>query len=545
MKVSRHLRVVLSSGAAALVALAMIAGEAAVGVAAVPRAASGPGIGTPAALSAPNCDPATKRIKLYFYAAPPCVQPWSASDDNGGRTAQGVTADSVKVVVTYVDTPTSRTKGNLVNQATGQDPGSERAAITDANTVLASVYQTWGRKVDIEFFKASGQDEASQRADAVAVAAMKPFAVIDFASGYGGGGGPVFDAALQGKVPVVNAISPIATNDPIASNAAEWTGKALVGGKAKWAGDPALRDQQRVFGVIYPSGSAGIDLAVFTKTFAKYGGKAAAAVDYDFGTDQAQETALAQQQAPTLVAKLKAAGVTTIVNFGDGPYATPAFMRAATAQDYKPEWIITGAGYQDIDVVGRLSDQQQMAHAFGLLWFAPYAEGLQDPYKSLFQWYWGKDKGTQSVGAMAYLMPVYAGIQLGGPKLTAASYVAGLNRFPPTGGAYSGQVSTLEVSYRAPKGEPPPRGSALGWYSATTVGPSQVIGAGSTGAGKFMYLDGGKRYIGGKFPKGEPDFFDPSKAIAQLSAPPAAEEPPTYACAGCPSSGGGPAPSSL
>ena len=534
-------RALLRSGVATLAVVAITCVYSASSAAAA--STSSPGIGTAAALSAPNCDSTTKRIKLYFYAAPPCVKPWQSGADNGGATAQGVTKDAVKVVVTWT-TPTSTTKGNVVNQATGQDPASERDAINDANAMLKSVYQTWGRTVDLQFVETTGEDEASQRADAVKVAAMKPFAVIDFASTYGGGGGLVFNTALQGKVPTVNVIPPKALNNPVVLNAAEWTGKALVGGKAKWAGDTSMQNKTRVFGVVYPSGDTGIDLPVFTKEFARYGGKAAVSAGYDNGLDQSQAANRAQEQAPTIITKLKSAGVTTVVNFGDGVMTTPALMKAATAQDYHPEWIVTGFGYQDIDVVGRLSDQTQMAHAFGVIWFVPYAAGTQDPFKALFQWYWGTDKGTQSVGALSSLQVLYNGIQLAGPKLTADTYRAGLRKFPPTGGAYSNFVSNLEVSYRAPKGQPPPRGSAVGWYSTDTTGPSQIIGTGAIAPGKYMYLDGGKRYIHGDFPKGEPKLFDKSNSISQLDSIPAGELPPQYPCTDCPSSGGGPAPSS-
>ena len=56
--------------------------------------------------------------------------------------------------------------------------------------------------------KSSGTDEAAQRADAVAVAALKPFAVIDAASRVGTpavGGGPVFEQAVRNAgVPYVS-----------------------------------------------------------------------------------------------------------------------------------------------------------------------------------------------------------------------------------------------------------------------------------------------------------------------------------------------------
>jgi hypothetical protein len=505
-----------------------------------------PGIGSAAALAAPSCDPITKRVKSPSYAAPPCVKPWNNGGDNGGATAQGVTKDSIRVVVLWADLPQQTAQeGNIINRATGK-PGTEPDAIVDLNAVFKSTLETWGRTVGYTFVKSTGLDEAAQRADAVKVAAMKPFAVIDFAAVYLSGGGIVFESALGGKVPVVismpccGVIPPRVRANPVVVNAAEWVGKALVGHKARWAGDPSLKSKTRVFGVVYPGGDNGIDYALFTRQFARNGGTVTTSASYGSGSDPLQAPPDSVDQAPTFIAKLKSAGVTTVVNFADGLAMTPALTKAATAQNYFPEWVITGNGYQDQDIVARLSDQQQMAHAFGLIWFTPYVANAAQI--TPFQWYWGKDKGTESGGAVGMLASLYIGVHLAGPKLTAASFQHALLNYPPAGGAFSGQVTTLENSWTT-FGTMAPRGSALGWWSPDTVGPTQsLIGAGS-GPGKYLYLDGAKRYVSGTFPKGEPKFFDKSISISQLDTIPASEQIPTYPCNNCPSSGGGPAPS--
>ena len=91
------------------------------------------GVGTKATLQNPDCDPTTGRIRFPTLSAPPCVKPWKDGADNGGATAQGVTKDTIKVVVLYVDviqddrSPASTYR----NQATGgfsnqHDPIIER-----------------------------------------------------------------------------------------------------------------------------------------------------------------------------------------------------------------------------------------------------------------------------------------------------------------------------------------------------------------------------------------------------------------------------------
>src|SRR5262249_54764851 len=143
-----------------------------------------PGIGSAAALAAPKCDPTTKRLRVLSLQAPPCVKPWNKGSDNGGVTAQGVTRDSIRVVVLWADLSLQTAQaGSIINQATAE-PGTEPDSIIDADAVFKSRFETWGRTIGYTFVKSTGIDEAAQRADAVKVAAMKPFAVIDFASVY-------------------------------------------------------------------------------------------------------------------------------------------------------------------------------------------------------------------------------------------------------------------------------------------------------------------------------------------------------------------------
>ena len=539
-----------------VVAVALLAGVTAAAssaLAAQEASNADPGIGSAAALAAPSCDRERERLKFQSTGAPPCVKPWANGDDNGGATAQGVTKDSIAVVVLWADLPAARAaEGNIIDQATGE-PGTEPDAIVDTNEVYEPFHETWGREIEYTFVKAGGLDEASQRADAVKVAAMKPFAVLDYATLYVGGGGLVFESALEGKVPVVftfpccAVIPAVERSNPLVANAGEWVGKALVGRKAKWAGDDTLQAEERVFGVVHPAGNFAIDLEVFTDELQRHGGKVKTAVSYPSGTEQLNSPPPeALEQAPTIISRLKSDGVTTVVNFASGLGMSPALTKAATDQDYFPEWVVTGNGYQDIDIVARQSDQQQLAHAFGLLWFNPYVD-IQEggaAAVSAFHWFWGTDKGTFSTGASSLVTSLYTGVHLAGPKLTATSFERALvERYPPTGGAFSDEITTLEQSW-SEFGTMPPRGSALGWWSADTVGPSQIVGPSATGPGKWMFLDGGKRYIGGTFPKGEPKFFDASVSISVLDEIPPAERLPLYPCDDCPSAGGGPTASS-
>ncbi len=553
--------------AGALVAAAIMTGSALVGVTAgdavagsASRGASGggggkfdPGINSAAALAGPNCDAEREQVMFFYYAAAPCVKPWKEGADNGGATAQGVTKDSVKVVVlhnTPVPGPPTVSANFLVDQSTGKD-GLPEDAILDYDAAYRSVYETWGRTVEYEFVQSGGSDEAAQRADAVTVAAMKPFAVLDLASLEGStGGGPIFRRELAAAgVPIVSPALPSDPQNtwiPYMLPVAEFVGKALVGKPAEFAGDADLATKTRTFAVVYQGdalGSEGMDISIFRKELAAHRGRTVLEIEYAPGSSAEERTAKAQEQAGTLATRLKESGATTVVLFVDPRAMLPALLTQMTQQEYFPENIITTLGFQDISFYGRIMDQEQWAHAFGPIWFEPYVQGYTDPIQASFQWYWGTDQGTFCTCAFSLVAGLYNGIHLAGPKLTKATYRNGASEAPARGGFYSDSVTTLESAPGKP-GQPNPagRGYSLGWWDPDTEGPTQLQGV--VGTGVTQYLDGGKRYVYGHFPKfaenEQPAFFDRTvqSTLYQLDAIPPQDVMTRYPCDDCPSNGG-------
>jgi hypothetical protein len=494
-----------------------------------------PGINSPAALKNPDCDPQAMRIKFQEYPAAPCVKPWKAGRNNGGATAQGVTRTTIKVVVLWA-TPSAQQlaqPGSYLNQATGQpDPNGQKTGVTDWNEVFKHSYETWGRKVDLVFVKATGADEASQRADAVAVAAMKPFAVYDVSGlNQTAGGGLVFQTQLsQRGVPFVYPVPtpPQEASHPSALDAAEFVGQSLAGQNAQWAGDDTMKSERRTFGLLYDSN---LDVDFFKAQLEKYGVKLTAEAEYTLPSDTSQYASATQEQAPTLVTRLKSAGVNNVLVLTEYNGAGAA-TKAATSQEFFPEW--TQLGFTGgLDVIARsFFDQRQWAHAFGVTWFEPYVKGLVDPSLAVFQWFWGTDKGTLFLGAIPGLIALYTGVQLAGPKLTAKTFAAARLKNPGIGGYYSKSCCTVEVTP-----DPLVFGESLVWWSPDTVSTGQLQLGGSA-AGSWMYVNGAKRYVSGHFPKSEPKFFDKALSIPAFDAVPASEPKfPTYPCDGCPSSG--------
>ena len=309
---------------------------------------------------------------------PVCVAVWKDGADNGGATYQGVTKDSIAVVVLVPNDQQlagARPGQSPVDHATG-GKGTVTNAFKDTFAAFEhQAHQTYGRKINLVFVTSSGDDEAAQRADAVAVKAMKPFAVIDgtYTSQ------PVFGTDLAAaKIPVfANTTSLEATLKQApyrwaqtdvnagAMNAAEFMGKQLAGKKAEYAGDEALHSQTRKFGVVYADPVTDTDL--FNKTAAKYGVKFApgASISYPATDDPFGNPTVAQEQAPVAIAKFKSAGVTTILLLTDSAM-TGGLLKQATANDYHPEWIIGAFQYNDIGFFARQYDQDQWSHAFGI-----------------------------------------------------------------------------------------------------------------------------------------------------------------------------------
>jgi hypothetical protein len=300
-----------------------------------------------------------------------------------------------------------------------------------------------------------------------------------------------------------------------------------------------MHSKTRVLGAVYPS--AGVQTDLFESTLKKYGGKLDTSVTYTVPTDSTQQAAVTQQEAPTLMAKLKDAGVTSVVLFSVGSPATvvPALLTAATNLNYFPEWIYAG-GFLDVDLVGRIFDQKQWAHAFGIGTLPLYVANLKgDPQSTWFQWYWGTNKGNYSPATAGFLYTANAGVMLAGPRLTPATFKQGLFAMPANGGAATNQLQSFMFGYGRTPGLPYDEYTNVGldfavnWWDPTNVGAGKITF--TQGTGRYQYPNGAKRYHAGQWPKGEPKLFDPTVSIAQFDTLPQSDIPPTYPCKGCPS----------
>ena len=484
----------------------------------------------------PNCDKTTGKIKIPFPYAAPCAKTFSG--DNGGATADGVTKDAIKIIVYQGDPAKNPLQAASVSKA-GADvsPASARLTYDGYFKMFSKYYNFYGRKLDVQYFPGTGgpMDEVTARADANAIADLHPFAVIS-----GPNQTPVWaetltarnvfcmgncSLAVPTKTIVANAPYLIGVG-PTPEQAGLMTAKLvtsqLAGKNAIYGGDD-VKTKKRVFGVTHydtVDGQQRDAYALLRNELTKKNVKIAA--DLPFQLDLAR----GQENARTQIAKLKEAGVTTVIYTGD-PLTPGNLTREATAQNYFPEWVIGSNVLVDIAVFGRTYDQEQWKHAFGLALTPARVNQDVNPNYSVYKWFNGVRPPDNTYGIiMADLNQLVIGLHETGPKLTPETFKDAIFNAPVAGGT--------PISPRTSRGNhglwP---GTDLGgsddtgliWWDPKARGENEL---GVVGDGLYQYTQMGKRYPLADIPATDPGFFDPSKSITIFTTVPKAFQTPNY-----------------
>lgn len=527
---------------------------------------AGSGIATTAALENPRCTvddetgPYGRFPNFAEATGPVCVRPFEDGEDNGGSTSRGVTADAITVV--YLVPAADATGQTSSNRATG-DAGNDRDAFHDIIVPQMQYYETWGRALDIRYVESTGADEAAQRADAITVLGLEPFAVVNGNTA----GLDVFEAEIakadtlvfgySASPDEVEALAPYrwGGNDPQAAmvNSAEVIGKQLAGKPAEWAGSDDLTSTERTFGLVYMDDV--IDDELFAEQLAEYDVELSAAEGHPANGSTFGDPAIAQQFGPTIVAQLKDAGVTTVVLASDVAMIG-TMMAEASRQNWYPEWFVTGAGFFDFQPFTSGYPADQASQMFGIALLSPYLVPDADPAVAAISgatapinWYYGEGTGTTSPRVLAGAGWLMAGIHSAGPDLTPETFTQGLFSIPASGGSMSGTPIGAMTGFGETTGLPypgyfvTPVDFAPEWISVDIEAPAPAIGA--IGKPSQMFVDGGTRYASGNWPTEPIAWFDESQAITSFETRPEGTPVPVPApCQGCPTSGGADTPGS-
>ena len=478
-----------------------------------------------------RCDVELGTIAVPSFFAPPCMAPFTG--DNGGATAQGVTADEITIV--HYQGPDDDPVIAYVTQAINSDETNAQSTETLENYIkyYETYYELYGRKVNLVTYISTGfaTDEVTARADAQRIVEQyAPFVVV---------GGPALTNAFNDELaarkttcmcgggtaqylgerdPYLWAID--GSSEQKQQLLVEYIEKQLVGKPASHAGD-ALKGEIRKFALTYvEGGSESKDLADLAVTrMAAIGADLALVLPYQL------DPGTIQQQASQIVAKMKADGITTVIMATD-PVAPGDFTREATAQEYEPEWLVAAATLTDTNAFGRGYDQKQWAHAFGVTSLAVRVNPDVVGTKVLYKWFTGTD-APAPLGAPVF-MPgfnlLFSALQGTGPNLTPQTmgdYIKTIKTQPALTASYltyGDQGIWPETDYNGVDD------ATVFWWDATATGPDENA---REGTGLMKFVDGGQRYMPGEWPT-EEKLFVQDGAVAIYDVAPEAETPPSY-----------------
>ena len=490
----------------------------------------------------PNCraDGRMKAISLY---APPCV---SFSGDNGGGTAKGVSKDKI-LVIRYLLPIDPATQAILQGAKLSDPPDTVKRAYEGLRRYVNNHVETYGREIVLQDFAASGDDtnDEAMKADALKIANdIKAFAVIE-----GNPAAPIptilaKELAARGVVCVCTTslttrfyqenpptiFSSLPTATEFGAQMAEYIAKRLNGKPAKFAGDElnptqGFKNKNRTFGLIWITGNEGrVDqervrnYQDFVAELAKQGIRltSEASYIYDPGRNQQDVTAM--------VLKMKSAGVTTVIPMVDPLYPI-LITQEATRQQYFPEWLILGFGLSDTTSAGRLYDQAQWRHAFGIspLWVTWARVNRSGGYRAFHHGMPGMRPGDEGILIniyATYLTWLGVGIHMAGPNLTTQSFAQGMYSYPRTGGDVT--HPTVQFSRTSPTAV---EDFIEIWWDANAQGPDERS---EQGTGMVMKSDGGKRYTLGSWPQADTKAFVPAGAIGANDDPPGGVADPAH-----------------
>lgn len=410
--------------------------------------------------------------------SPPC-RVWTGTD-NGGKTGKGVSKDTITIVMElglYGHPEADYSQGPQAND----DPIDSTARVLLA--FFQSRFEHYGRKVRLIGLEGTYSfADINRRYD--------PFAVIDIL-----GRDPTFHAdAIKAGVMVFGgfdrrllscgnnsyyiAHAPYAwgfqaSTDACLTAFAKYVCSGVVGKSPAMSTDPTYLGKPRTFGIVantqaqaQPTIDALKQTCNLNPPFFQVP---------DSGTADTNDAA-----------RLKAAGISTVINPNDG------LMRGATQTQYAPEWLFNGGSLS-----GQYSQRENASpggvsptewnRAFGI---TPQWRWKPRPYPYYYQAAQSVSPNFQADGftgsAVYYgLLMAFTAIQLAGPNLNAQSVESGMQSF----------TAAYEPPYSPHAGFGPGRYTFFDDFMIVRWDSSGSPPDGQSGSGCLRLADGGLRYL--------------------------------------------------
>ena len=400
-----------------------------------------------------RCKAGVRQVTWSQYS-PICVPVYRGN--NGGVSAPGVTSKSINITYRLASSFVLNTIYSFLPKSV---IGTNAEAVTTLNSyikVFNKDFELYGRQVKLQTFQGAGNfiDEltgAGQQAaqeDAFREQQMNTFADDSLADS-----SPVFINNLASHGIISFTLWPpssgwFSKSSPYAyatglncdrrnRGTAAIIAKKLEGNTDIFTQDPNLLGKKRSIAYIYQSTPYESPCEqTLMSSIRKDKGSPISKYSYTF------DLATFFSQTSSIIARLKASGITTVVMAVD-PVSPTLFMNAAAQQGYFPEWVmlpIFGNGYMNADPLGRLPNQEEMKNALAI-GDADSNSFTQEAYKVFKMGC--PDKNTCdplppfSLGiAYSTMLMLFSAIQSAGPDLTANSFESHLHLLP--GGPASG-----------------------------------------------------------------------------------------------------------
>ncbi|MEM7140003.1 MAG: hypothetical protein AAF548_03160 [Actinomycetota bacterium] len=459
--------------------------------------------------------------------------------DNGGETAQGVTADTIKIVLYQAqeEDPILRyITSAIINDDTN---AQEEETVRKLMELFETYYETYGRTVDLEVVTASGtgNDVAAAVADAKRVAEeIKPFMVWGgptltnaFAQELHANGIPCFGCVVGVNIDYYEENPGLAYvvgkgGEQLDLLVAEYVGKRLAGDPAIHAGDESMHETERVFGRVWTTTGEGSEIANarFEANLDVYGVEIAESQSYVL------DPATLQESATSIITKLKDAGVTSVILSTD-PIGPRDITFEATAQNYFPEWIVTGSVLVDTTAFARSYDQAQWENAFGVSNLSARIVQSAGGIFSLYEWFHGeRPPADDTIGVLSpNPQTFYSFLQAVGPTLNIENFNrAAFSGVPTVRALTSPSLSWGSEGIWPDELEPDYRGvddiSEI-WWDVDQPGVNEIE---DEGIGMWRWVDGGLRFQPGEIPDGAPKAFVMEGSVDIYDERPADEQYP-------------------
>lgn len=386
------------------------------------------------------CDGGGPQVEGDPYS-PPC---FAFDGDNGGATSKGVTGDTITVSYRQVS------EGNALTLLAALmgiefDETSEDFRRTTEGLIeyFNENFQLYGRKMELEVFDGQGSltsELVGGGRETASTDGLKASTEIGAFADITATSQPYAEALATGQTIAFGAPymsrewfterRPYAwslTSDcSVVGEAASAYGLARLIGKPADHAEGELEGQTRKMAVIAPNNAeyqrctdAGLEVIE------------EAGEKIDYVTDYTLDLGRIPNQATSIATELVRQGITTISCFCD-PFMLLNLIQQIDAAGVDPEWIVTGVGFIDIDLIGQgLSKQNdQWSRAFGASPLGVQPEREDSPgYKAYTSV--RDDEPSLAVDILYYqLYQLALGIQMAGPDLTPENLETGLFSYP-------------------------------------------------------------------------------------------------------------------